>query len=526
MLNMPSCIKSRGQSQVCFCAPCSLRPSYNATMPCGHCGRRFGELSALESHQKAKNHCYCRECDRFFPHPDSAEQHRSALHSFKCSDCNRNFVRPEALQQHQKSTGHCYCRECDRSFAHPDSAEQHRSALHSFKCSDCNRNFVRPEALQQHHKSTGHCYCRDCDRSFANADAVEQHRSALHSFTCSECDRNFVRLDALQRHQQSTKHCYCGQCDRFFVNPEALGQHLQSSIHATHFHCCDCDRDFVDEQALHQHLESKTHKSDTKSKLSPLGLSAWVCEECEREFKDEKGLEQHLLSVIHKPLSDFKCFGDRRCTKRFTSPSAWLHHLESGACRSKITRAKLNTAVQSSDISQLITGGSHQEYAILQGADVSGEVSTTGSVILTPVTGDGFDESPFWPASPASQSGMLTPGSESLQCLSATLPPAIKLLCPLCPIGRKPFKSLEALSNHLASPAHSPKLFHCPLSIAGYEDEGKISELMKYFSTLSGLLQHLESGACQGGNTTFRKTVEYIEHNLGKMGLQRLHLLN
>ncbi len=470
-----SCVKQRGQSQVSFYARCFLRPQYNATMPCGHCGRRFGDLSALQSHQRAKNHCYCRECDRFFAHADGAQQHRSALHSFKCFDCNRNFVCSEALQQHQKSTGHCYCRECERSFAH--------------------------------------------------AAAVEQHRLALHSFLCSDCDRNFVRLEELQRHQKSMKHCYCAQCDRLFVNPEALGQHLQSSIHATQFHCCDCDRDFVNEQALHQHLTSKIHKSYAKSKISSFRPSDWVCEDCERDFKDEKGLEQHRLSVIHKPLSDFKCFGDRRCKKRFTSPSAWLHHLESGACRSKITMGSLNTAVQSSDINHLITGGSNQEYAALKGADVSGKTSTTGSVILTPVTGDDFDQSQFWPASPGSRPGMLTPDSRSSRRLSDSLSPAIRLLCPLCPIDRKPFKSLEAMSNHLSSPAHLPKVFHCPLSFAGYEDETKVSQLMKYFSTLSGLMQHLESGACQGGNTTFRKTVEYIEHNLGKMGLRRLRLL-
>ena len=446
-------------------------------MPCGHCGRQFSDLSALQLHQRAKNHCYCRECDRFFAHADGAEQHRSALYSFKCFDCNRNFVCSDALQQHQKSTGHWYCSECDLFFAH--------------------------------------------------ADTVEQHRLALHSFICSDCDRNFVHLDALQRHQKSTKHCYCAQCDRLFVNPEALGQHLQSSIHATQFHYCDCDRDFVDEQALHQHLTSKIHKPDAKSKISSSRLSNWVCEDCERDFRDERGLEQHRLSVIHKPLSDFKCFGDRRCKKRFTSPSAWLHHLESGACRSKITRGNLNTAVQSSDINHLITGGSNQEYTALNGADMSGKTSTTGSVILTPVTGDGFDdESPFWPASPGSRSGRLTSDSRSSRRLSDDLSPAIRLSCPLCPVGRKPFKSLEAMSNHLSSPAHSPKVFHCPLSFAGYEDERRVSQLMKYFSTLSGLMQHLESGACQGGNTTFRKTVEYIEHNLGKMGLQKLRLLN
>lgn len=89
-----------------------FRPPHNATMTCGHCGRRFGDVSALESHQRAKNHCYCRECDQFFGHPNIVEQHRSALHSFKCPDCNRNFIREEALQDHQRSTEHCYCRDC------------------------------------------------------------------------------------------------------------------------------------------------------------------------------------------------------------------------------------------------------------------------------------------------------------------------------------------------------------------------------------------------------------------------------
>lgn len=514
---------------------CSLLPSFSIqhyyTMPCGHCGRQYGDPSALHAHQRAKNHCYCRACDRSFAHPNSAEQHRSALHSFKCPDCNRNFAHSDKLQHHQKSTGHCYCRRCDRSFAHPDSAEQHRSALHSFKCSDCKRNFVRPEALQQHQKTTGHCYCRECDRSFAHPEAVEQHRLALHCFGCSHCDRDFVRFDALQQHQRSTKHCYCSQCDRFFVKPEALRQHMQSSIHATQFHCCDCERDFVDEQALDQHLASKAHTPYTKGRVPSLGLPDLVCEDCDRQFRDEKGLEQHRASVIHKPLSDFKCFGDRRCKKRFTSPSAWLHHLESGACCSKITMGSLSTAIQLSDSGHLITGGSNQEdaWVLGAGADISGETSTTGSVILTPLTSDGFDESPFWPASPGSQLGMLTPDSTSSLRPSDSLFPATRLLCPLCPTSRKPFKSVEALSNHLSSPAHSPKVFHCPLFIAGYEDEGNMSQLMKCFSTLSGLLQHLESGACQGGNPTFRKTVEYIEqnlkNNLGKIGLRKLRLL-
>lgn len=391
---------------------------------------------------------------------------------------------------------------------------------------DCSRRFSDLGALQQHQISKAHCYCRECDRFFIHTDAVEQHRSALHSFTCFDCDRTFVRSEALQQHQKSTKHCYCGECDRFFVNSEALGQHLRSPIHATQFHCCDCDRDFVNEQALHQHLADKIHEPRTKPKVSSFRISNRVCEQCEREFRDEKGLEQHRLSVVHNPLSYIKCIGDKRCKKQFTSPSAWLHHLESGACPSKMTREKLHSAVQSNDINRLITGGSMQEYTALIGPDVSRSTSITESIIFTPMTDDSFGGFPSPPHTWEPQSGMLTPNSGSFPSSLDNLSLAMCLTCPLCPFGRKPFKSLEAMKKHLSSPAHSPKVFHCPLYFAGLENDRKISQLIKYFSTLSGLMQHLESGACQEGNVTFRKTMEYIEHNLGKVGLRKLRLLN
>ena len=121
---------------------------------------------------------------------------------------------------------------------------------------------------------------------------------------------------------------------------------------------------------------------------NPIGMT--LLDMCEREFKDEKGLEQHRLSVAHKPLSDIKCIGDRWCKKQFTSPSAWLLHLESGACPSKMTRDKLHSAVQSNDVNRLITAGSIQEYTALMGPDMSGTTSITESVIFTPITNESF----------------------------------------------------------------------------------------------------------------------------------------
>ncbi|MCJ1465216.1 hypothetical protein MMC07_003832 [Pseudocyphellaria aurata] len=456
-----------------------------------------------------------------------------------CGQCGRRFSDSRALRQHQESTGHCYCYQCDRIFIHPEALEQHCSAVHRFSCVDCDRIFARSESLQQHQKSTEHCYCRECDRYFVHPEALEQHCSALHTFVCGDCDRIFARSEALQQHQKSTGHCYCHECDRIFVNSEALGQHLQSTIHATQFHCCDCDRDFVNEQALDQHLTDKCHNPRRQSKVSSFSLSKWICEPCEREFNDAKGLEQHRSSLIHKPLSDIKCIGGKRCKKRFTSPSALLHHLESGACPSKMTRDKLNSAVQSNDVNRLITGSSFQDDISFMEPDVSETSSTTESLVLTPLTDDSFGEIQSLPGYWEPRPGILTPGSGILTPGSGILTPgsgisqplldgssfATRLTCPLCPSGRKPFRSLEAMMNHLSSPAHSPKLFHCPFYFAALEYDRKVSKSMKNFSTLSGLMQHIESGACVGDRVAFQKTVEYLEQNLEKMGYRKLRLL-
>ncbi|KAL9131512.1 MAG: hypothetical protein Q9217_000591 [Psora testacea] len=278
--------------------------------------------------------------------------------------------------------------------------------------------------------------------------------------------------------------------------------------------------------ALRQHLANKVHKPRTKPEVSSLRLSNWVCEECDRDFRNVKDLNQHRSSVVHNPLSNINCNANGNCKKRFSSPSAWLHHLESGTCPSRINRGKLHQAIQLNDTNHLISSSSFQEHAAFMEVDWSEKMSATESVIFTPVTDDSFGEFPSPFATPESQSGMLTPSSGRSQHMSENLSLAVRLSCPLCPIGRKPFKSLTAMKDHLESPAHSPRIFHCPLNLAGFGDEGEVSQLMKHFSTLSGLMQHLESGACQGGRATFRKTAEYIEHNLGKMGLQKMRLLN
>jgi len=49
--------------------------------------------------------------------------------------------------------------------------------------------------------------------------------------------------------------------------------------------------------------------------------------------------------------------------------------------------------------------------------------------------------------------------------------------------------------------------------------------MRKSFSTLSGLAQHLESGACEGGRATLHKAAEFIEDRLREIGMKKVKLL-
>ena len=65
--------------------------------------------------------------------------------------------------------------------------------------------------------------------------------------------------------------------------------------------------------------------------------------------------------------------------------------------------------------------------------------------------------------------------------------------------------------------------FHCPRALIS---EGSKKKGVKQFSTVSGLAQHLESGACDGGKGTFRRVVTYVQEEMKGMGFGGLKLLN
>lgn len=497
----------------------------------------------------ATGHCYCKQCNRGFVDENALRQHRIKLHAKICQTCQLGF--PDHVALHN-----------------------HKVTVHEKKpsCGVCQKDFVNEEALKQHRTALHEpAHCQACNLACHSGDDLRKHSAIAHGNKCSTCSSGFASILLLQDHQRSSNHCFCRQCNRIFTNASLLNRHLRfAPAHSTQYHCCDCDRDFVDEQALSQHLQYKVHPAKED-------FSGYPCGECDRKFKTKTALNQHLSSLAHNPLSDIKCVASSDCAARFTSPSAMILHLESGKCSSRMTRETLNFLVQSNDHERVIsrgpedllkaapfdfdsrsgprsdsdsdldtsladkqnnsverTLGKRPENLHLSSDDYSDDYtdsdSDDGVPIYTPLSVD--MRSPIPSAEDfgtrllckrakigSSPSSILTPGS-SFDLTKQNTDAA--LFCPFCPADRKAFLSIGALQMHLASPKHAPKAFHCPTILVSTTKRGDKS---RRFKTLSGLTQHLESGACKGGKAGLRKTIQVLEARLSEMGLKHQSLL-
>ena len=485
-------------------------------MPACSCGRNFCDAAALSQHQKTKRHASCNYCTLLFSSASGLQQHILDVHSWPCGQCNAVFGVLNELVQHLRIDHHNPCKHCECAFSTANGLQQHILDVHNWFCGQCNANFKVLEELVQHQRSNPHNPCKHCKGFFSTASGLQQHILDVHNWPCKQCNAVFGGQEELIQHQKLTGHCYCRTCNRFFEDKPALRQHLRSPPHVSQFHCCDCDRDFVNEHALKQHLTHKIHKIQHQS-------SDYACKECDREFRDNGALQQHQASVIHHPLSDIRCIANsnksKGCLQHFRSPSALLHHLESGNCPSGTTRRKLNAVVQENDIHQIISGPTEftmqQQAMVMSGAETPTTSSDIG-VMLTPSSSNTLDHFPT--------SQILTPQSSQSTDLAIFCLESSSKICPLCPKTRRPFPTSLALQQHLCSPAHTPKMFHCPVSFFPASDSKK-STIKKSFSTLSGLAQHLESGVCEGGQITLQKAVEYIEVRLRDMGMMKVKLL-
>ncbi|KAK8144092.1 hypothetical protein G3M48_006300 [Beauveria asiatica] len=291
---------------------------------------------------------------------------------------------------------------------------------------------------------------------------------------------------------------------------------MQSSRHSTEFRCCDCDRGFNSGAALDQHLRDKVHRRPAvtnkfrhknkvhKASKEKAAASISRCSKCIRTFATEVSLKQHLASPAHRPLGSLTCFAGASCKKTFRCPSAVLHHLESGACPSGMDRDQMKILIERYDTERLITRLPSDEGAFLENhSSVDSDLIRTPSSLSLSSTSDGC-----W-----------TPTSGSLSDWTMLISQYPSYRCPLCPLDRRPFQDATALQHHIHSAAHYEPFIYCPVAISGSGNGNGKSKAVRRFSTVSGLAQHLESGACVGGAASFWNAMKYIDTRLQEMGM-------
>lgn len=395
--------------------------------------------------------------------------------------------------------------------------------------------------------------CNVCKMAFSSPIAAQDHQSAVHDNNrCPQCDGIFTTWTALTRHQREQNHCFCGDCNKIFGSDSLFKSHLKSMKHSTEFRCCDCSRNFKSSNALYQHLADKVHQAPgatrQKNKKKVFGEKDKVqstghtqgspstvpgreeCDICFRTFKDKEALEQHASSLKHKPLAQLSCITGASCRGKFPSPSALLHHLESGKCKSGMNYETLKEIIIQQDTERLITKPPMHpvqdmlfsvNQRLLSSRKTTNSVdsasndtdSELGAVILTPASGE-------TPSGFSSGGGdVWTPEDGSVadwaMLLSQSLSPQNR--CPFCPPTRRPFSKASALRDHLRSKAHAVPFVFCPADLA--DGKEKAARRVRAFTTMGGLAQHLESNVCFGGMKAFQKTLGGLEKRLMMLGL-------
>ncbi|KAI1503082.1 hypothetical protein F5X99DRAFT_133938 [Biscogniauxia marginata] len=242
----------------------------------------------------------------------------------------------------------------------------------------------------------------------------------------------------------------CGTCGREFATCKSRQQHMDALCHSMPPHECDtCERYFGSRRVVENHMNALGHwnyecdfcyeKFSVVEELNEHEIEDhYYCSDCDRTFMNYNNVKMHLNSRIHRG-TNMQC---PFCKAGYATATGLTHHLESGACpnASSLNRDELYKAIRRKDPNGLISK----------------------NLI-------GWNGSPVYEASPNAWNGFAWE-------------------CYFC---HRQYNTRESLNQHLGSPAHHQKLYHCP-------NRGICS---REFTSFAALMNHLESESC--GYTRF-----------------------
>ncbi|MCJ1453311.1 hypothetical protein MMC28_003657 [Mycoblastus sanguinarius] len=508
---------------------------------CPICNQVFlDRTTRLQHYQASHPHLFgkniaCRYCDASLNTQGAFEAHVATFHGGYCWTCRKVFGRCEELEDHQRATDHCYCVECDLFFKSPAGAGKHRKQWHprelkEFSCCECGKEFDDELVLEEHLADeckvvpTGKFACQVCPEVLEDVMALDYHIKCAHGAdqrerfvytsetwkirACYICQRIFGSARALNSHLDSVKHkplsnlpCLASsECKKHFVSPSGLLNHLESGSCRS-----GLNRQKINQLVLEKDSDSLISGGPNDSAVIALGRS---------NFESS--------SSVNKPIYTPSESSSRNPV--YAGPSLEAEQLPASPSNSSLSSLVIVPTPSEVSLSNLVSN-------LIPQPSSPGAYEFLDSTVLTPISSpaspwtllpqppkasrDGYPKSLNLDETSVKESSsdiVLTP-TTSRQSFEHTSAVATSRRCNLCPYVAP---SLAALKKHISSAVHAPKLFHCPTALLG---AAGVQTPTRYFSTLSGLAAHIESGACGKDNRMLKLAMEFVEGKLIEMGL-------
>ncbi|GAA5980163.1 hypothetical protein JCM10908_001556 [Rhodotorula pacifica] len=214
-----------------------------------------------------------------------------------CDVCGCTFdERSDALEHLESANDHWYCRPCDRLHKSQESRRRHWATSR---------------------KHAGR-FCNYCDSLIAAGDTMNEHDEALH-WPCRGCDRVFRTSEARASHGKAS-HPWCTVHKRAFLSQANYEAHMRSAAHVGRTQPCPyrCRNTFTNRSAVVLHLEVGACASGvTRAKVDEFLRS-----------------HDHTFAGVNGPgdgEKPYKC-SNTECSKKFSTLSGVMQHVESGSC--------------------------------------------------------------------------------------------------------------------------------------------------------------------------------------------------
>jgi hypothetical protein len=303
--------------------------------------------------------------------------------------CNASFGTQTSLRNHAVQHGHSIRCDCGAFFASDAELQAHKDMPRGI-CKTKPFKRVVIDLTHQGKNAPNHFWCAACPNKFFRVQDDRVKHLRLHHRACPTCLQVFANHTARDTHQRTTGHCFCSDCDeegKSFSPLEALAHHQCTVLQIDKYECITCGAKFSNETAFANHCTTLRHNfvgnrkvmedqqtASAAVQLANVKESNLWCEECKKHFVDGAAYKQHKVSSKHKaPKFAIKC----PCKKEFNLVSALVQHLESGGCRSGLTRQKLNSTIYRYDADRRITMDKHADQ--FAGMSIAGS-STASSI--------------------------------------------------------------------------------------------------------------------------------------------------